>query len=216
MGGSTDRDADFIALPLRGGMTESLHRAERAGDPAARGLLDDAAVLEIGGATLVLTHDMIVEGVHFLPDDPPGDVAWKLLAVNLSDLAAKGARPVGALLGYTPRRGGMGPGLRGRAGRGAERLRNRLARRRHGARAGGRAAHARPHRDRRGDRAGAVARGRPGRRPSLGQRHDRRLRRRPANCSRARSPGRPRWSNAIAIRGRGSRPARGWRRWSAR
>jgi thiamine-monophosphate kinase len=50
---------------------------------------------------LVLTHDMIVEGVHFLPDDPAGDVAWKLLAVNLSDLAAKGARPVGALLGYT-------------------------------------------------------------------------------------------------------------------
>lgn len=44
---------------------------------------------------------MIVEGVHFLPDDPPGDVAWKLVAVNLSDLAAKGAEPVGALLGYS-------------------------------------------------------------------------------------------------------------------
>jgi thiamine-monophosphate kinase len=69
--------------------------------PAARGFLDDAAVLELGGVTLVLTHDMIVEGVHFLPDDPPGDVAWKLLAVNLSDLAAKGARPIGALLGYS-------------------------------------------------------------------------------------------------------------------
>ncbi len=67
----------------------------------ARGFADDAAVLELGGATLVLTHDMIVEGVHFLPDDPPGDVAWKLVAVNLSDLAAKGARPVGALLGFT-------------------------------------------------------------------------------------------------------------------
>lgn len=50
---------------------------------------------------LVLTHDMIVEGVHFLPDDPPGDVAWKLVAVNLSDLAAKGAESVGCLLGYT-------------------------------------------------------------------------------------------------------------------
>lgn len=72
-----------------------------ASHPAARGLLDDAAVLEIGGATLILTHDMIVEGVHFLPTDPPGDVAWKLLAVNLSDLAAKGARPVAALLGYS-------------------------------------------------------------------------------------------------------------------
>src|SRR5688572_14474887 len=72
-----------------------------ATDPAARGLADDAAVLEVGGTTLVLTHDMIVEGVHFLSDDPPGDVAWKLVAVNLSDLAAKGARPVGALLGYS-------------------------------------------------------------------------------------------------------------------
>lgn len=72
-----------------------------ATDPAARGLLDDAAVLEVGGATLVLTTDLLVEGVHYLPDDPPEDVAWKLLAVNLSDLAAKAARPVGALLGYT-------------------------------------------------------------------------------------------------------------------
>ena len=44
---------------------------------------------------------MIVEGVHYLPDDPPGDVAWKLVAVNLSDLAAKGARPIGVLLGFT-------------------------------------------------------------------------------------------------------------------
>ncbi|HEX8307667.1 MAG TPA: thiamine-phosphate kinase [Allosphingosinicella sp.] len=69
--------------------------------PAARGLLDDAAVLDMGGRSLVLTHDMLVEGVHYLPDDPPGDVAWKLLAVNLSDLAAKGARPIGALLGYS-------------------------------------------------------------------------------------------------------------------
>ncbi len=68
--------------------------------PAARGLADDAAVLEVGGARLVLTHDMMVEGVHYLPDDPPEDVAWKLVAVNLSDLAAKGARPVGVLLGY--------------------------------------------------------------------------------------------------------------------
>src|SRR3546814_2944333 len=44
---------------------------------------------------------MIVEGVHFLADDPPGDVAWKLVAVNLSDLAAKGARPLGVLLGFS-------------------------------------------------------------------------------------------------------------------
>ena len=55
----------------------------------------------MGEGALVLTHDMIVEGVHYLPDDPPADVAWKLVAVNLSDLAAKGARPLGALLGFT-------------------------------------------------------------------------------------------------------------------
>ena len=63
---------------------------------AARGLLDDTALL--GG--YVLTTDTIVEGVHFLPDDPPGDIAWKLVATNLSDLAAKGARPTGMLLNY--------------------------------------------------------------------------------------------------------------------
>lgn len=72
-----------------------------ATDPAARGLADDAAVLEVGGTTLVLTHDVLAEGVHFLPEDPPADVAWKLVAVNLSDLAAKGAWPVGVLLGYS-------------------------------------------------------------------------------------------------------------------
>lgn len=66
-----------------------------ATDSAARGLLDDVAVL----GDLVLTHDMIVEGVHFLPDDSPADVAWKLVAVNLSDLASKGAAPVGMLAG---------------------------------------------------------------------------------------------------------------------
>jgi thiamine-monophosphate kinase len=71
-----------------------------ASHPGARGLVDDAAVVEVGGTTLVLTCDMIVEGVHYRADDPPGDVAWKLVAVNLSDLAGKGARPLGVLLGY--------------------------------------------------------------------------------------------------------------------
>ena len=70
-----------------------------ASHPAARGLLDDAAVLELSGAQLVLTHDMLVEGVHFLPDDAPEGVAWKLVAVNMSDLAAKGATPLGVLMG---------------------------------------------------------------------------------------------------------------------
>ncbi|MEO7247739.1 MAG: thiamine-phosphate kinase, partial [Novosphingobium sp.] len=45
-----------------------------ATDPAARGLADDAAVLEIGSETLILTHDMLVEGVHFLPGQDPADV----------------------------------------------------------------------------------------------------------------------------------------------
>lgn len=68
--------------------------------PAARGLKDDVAVLSPPlGRDLVLTHDVLVEGVHYRSDDPPGDVAWKLLAVNLSDLAGKGARPIGVLTG---------------------------------------------------------------------------------------------------------------------
>ena len=74
--------------------------SQLATHPAARELADDAAVLEIGGEALVLTHDMIVGGVHFLPDQDAADVAWKLVAVNLSDLAAKGAEPIGVLLGY--------------------------------------------------------------------------------------------------------------------
>jgi thiamine-monophosphate kinase len=71
-----------------------------ASHPGARGLGDDAAVLDWGGRGLVLTKDMLVEGVHYRADDPPEDVAWKLVAVNLSDLAAKGARPVAVMLGY--------------------------------------------------------------------------------------------------------------------
>jgi thiamine-monophosphate kinase len=62
--------------------------------PGARGLADDTALL--GGR--VVTTDALVEGVHFLPHDPPGDVAWKLVATNYSDLAAKGAAPDGVLL----------------------------------------------------------------------------------------------------------------------
>lgn len=71
-----------------------------ATDAAARGLDDDAAVVEIGGENLVLTMDTMVEAVHFLPDDPPADVAWKLVAVNVSDLSGKGAKPIGCLVSY--------------------------------------------------------------------------------------------------------------------
>lgn len=70
-------------------------------DPAARGLADDAAVLTIGKQHLVITKDVLAQGVHFLPDDPPADIAWKLVAVNVSDLAAKGAMPLACLMGYT-------------------------------------------------------------------------------------------------------------------
>ncbi|KQN82503.1 thiamine-monophosphate kinase [Sphingomonas sp. Leaf67] len=77
-------EADFLAA-LR---TLPLH-------PGAHGLTDDAAHL----GDLVLTKDMIVAGVHFLASDPPADIAWKLVATNLSDLAAKGAVPVGVMLG---------------------------------------------------------------------------------------------------------------------
>ncbi|MXO95160.1 thiamine-phosphate kinase [Erythrobacter aquimaris] len=71
-----------------------------ATSPAARGLEDDAAVIELGDETLVLSHDTMIEGVHTLAGQDPADVAWKLVAVNLSDLAAKGAKPVGVLISH--------------------------------------------------------------------------------------------------------------------
>jgi thiamine-monophosphate kinase len=69
-----------------------------ATDPGAFGLSDDAAVLKALGEDIVVTTDAIVEGVHFLPDDPPQTIAKKALRVNLSDLAAKGATPAGFVL----------------------------------------------------------------------------------------------------------------------
>jgi thiamine-monophosphate kinase len=70
-----------------------------ARDPAALGLSDDAAVIvPPAGADLVLTTDGVIEGIHFFPDDPADAVAKKALRANLSDLAAKGAEPLGFLL----------------------------------------------------------------------------------------------------------------------
>jgi thiamine-monophosphate kinase len=67
--------------------------------PQALGLLDDVALIEgPSGRQYVLKTDGIVEGIHFLPDDPAEQVAQKLLRVNLSDLAAKAALPLGYLL----------------------------------------------------------------------------------------------------------------------
>ncbi|MCK0128846.1 thiamine-phosphate kinase [Erythrobacter sp. F6033] len=83
-------ESEFIAalraLPLHSG---------------ARGLNDDCAVIEIGGETLIFNHDIMAEGTHFRPEADLADVAWKLVAINLSDLASKGAEPVGVLLGHS-------------------------------------------------------------------------------------------------------------------
>ena len=74
------------------------HFRPLAGD-GALDLGDDAALLTPPeGQQLVLAADALVEGVHFLPDDPPGMIARKLLRVNLSDLAAMGAAPLGYLM----------------------------------------------------------------------------------------------------------------------
>jgi len=69
-----------------------------ATDAGAFALDDDAAVLKAHGEDIVVTTDAIVEGVHFLPDDPPDTIARKALRVNLSDVAAKGAAPAGFVL----------------------------------------------------------------------------------------------------------------------
>jgi thiamine-monophosphate kinase len=69
-----------------------------ATDPGAFNLVDDAAILKAQNDDIVVTTDAIVEGVHFLSDDPPDSVGRKALRVNLSDLAAKGATPAGFVL----------------------------------------------------------------------------------------------------------------------
>src|SRR5712675_1238901 len=69
-----------------------------ATDPGALGLVDDAAILQSLGDDIVVTTDAVVEGVHYLADDPPDTIARKALRVNLSDLAAKGAVPAGFVL----------------------------------------------------------------------------------------------------------------------
>jgi len=65
----------------------------------AFGLRDDAAALTPpSGCDLVLKTDGVIAGVHFFPDDPPDLIGRKALRMNLSDLAAKGAKPLGFLL----------------------------------------------------------------------------------------------------------------------
>lgn len=83
-----------------------------AGLPGAFGLTDDCAALSPrAGHDIVLKTDPVAEGVHFLADDDPADVGWKALAVNVSDLAAKGATPLAYLMALSfpeaPTRGWM-------------------------------------------------------------------------------------------------------------
>jgi thiamine-monophosphate kinase len=74
--------------------------------PGAFKLLDDAAALTPPpGCDLVLTTDGVIAGVHFFPDDPPETIGRKALRMNLSDLAAKGAKPIGFLLSLALPRG---------------------------------------------------------------------------------------------------------------
>ncbi|MTI17374.1 thiamine-phosphate kinase [Rhodobacteraceae bacterium RKSG542] len=74
--------------------------APLATSSGAAGLLDDVATLEIPeGHELVLNKDMLAADIHFFKEDDPQAVARKALRVNLSDIAAKGATPLGYLLG---------------------------------------------------------------------------------------------------------------------
>ena len=71
-----------------------------SGAPGAFGLSDDAAIMDVPkGYQLVVTKDVMVAGVHFFASDPPDLIARKLLRVNLSDVAAMGAKPVAYALG---------------------------------------------------------------------------------------------------------------------
>lgn len=75
------------------------HFRPLAAHPGALGLADDAAILTPPpGCDLVLTTDGVIAGVHFFPDDPPDTIGRKALRMNLSDLAAKGAKPLGFLM----------------------------------------------------------------------------------------------------------------------
>ncbi len=66
-----------------------------AGAPGAFGLQDDAALISPEpGTDIVISTDPVRAGVHFLESHRAGDIAWKALAVNISDLAAKGAKPL--------------------------------------------------------------------------------------------------------------------------
>ncbi len=75
--------------------------------------MDDAAVVSVPpGHELVLKTDGVIAGVHFFPDDPPAAIARKALRINLSDLAGKGARPLGFLMSIALTRAELGGWLK--------------------------------------------------------------------------------------------------------
>jgi thiamine-monophosphate kinase len=79
-------EADFL---------DRYFRPLAAGYSGSYGLMDDAAVIEPpDGCDLVVTTDALIAGVHFIAEDDPADIAFKALAVNVSDLAAKAAKPI--------------------------------------------------------------------------------------------------------------------------
>ncbi len=72
---------------------------KRATSHTTLGVGDDAAIVRPSpGMELVVSTDMLVAGTHFLPDADPENLGWKVLAVNVSDMAAMGAQPKWALL----------------------------------------------------------------------------------------------------------------------
>ncbi|HEV7259361.1 MAG TPA: thiamine-phosphate kinase [Bosea sp. (in: a-proteobacteria)] len=105
MAGDTQRPGEFELI--------ARHFAPIAG-PGGLGLLDDAGLLRPArGYEIVVTTDALVAGVHFFPDDPPASIARKALAVNLSDLAAKGAKPEGFVLSLALPKGWQEAWLKG-------------------------------------------------------------------------------------------------------
>lgn len=94
-----DRGKRNAGEPLREFEIIARHFAPLATESAALGLRDDAAVLVVPESReLIVSCDTLIEGVHFFADDPPRSIGHKALAVNLSDITAKGARGFAYLL----------------------------------------------------------------------------------------------------------------------
>lgn len=94
-----ERDDDASRVESETDLVQTYLAPLAEGMPGAFGLSDDAALLTTEpGTDLVFSTDPIIAGVHFFPDDQPRDIAWKALAVNVSDMAAKGAKPIAYLL----------------------------------------------------------------------------------------------------------------------